>query len=285
MSTPAAPTGDQPINPMDAVWKALSDPTRRALLDAVKDGPRTTGQLADAVRSATGGMSRFGVMKHLGVLESAGLMITRKEGRQKWHHLNAAPLRMIYERWVSTYEDRWAGSLIRLKQRVEERAHAPRTEREHDMGAKFLEQPARVAVSEIEIEIDAPKDAVYRAWFDDPNLWFYESEESSRETPTRCEERMGGRFYIELPDGGFNVIGEITMLKPNHKIRMRGDCTMPQAVLMNMTIAFEETNGRTKVSIDHRMSGEVDDDFPDGFVEGWMDGLVKLKELVESRSG
>lgn len=271
----------QAAGSMDAVWKALADPTRRRLLDAVKHGPRTTGQLVDAVRAGTNGMSRFGVMKHLGVLESAGLMVSRKEGRQKWHHLNAVPIRMIYERWVSKYEDQWAGSLIRLKQRVEERAS---NERKHAMGAKFLDQPARVAVSEIEIDIDAPKEAVYRAWFDDPNLWFYESEEKSRITPTRVEERLGGRFYIELPDGGFNVIGEITMLKPNHKIRMRGDCTMPQAVLMNMTIAFEESGGTTTVSVDHRMSGEIPDDFPDGFVEGWMDGLVKLKALVESTS-
>ena len=282
MNTTATQAQDPPRSPMDAVWKALSDPTRRALLDAVKDGPRTTGQLADAVQSMTGGMSRFGVMKHLGILESAGLMVSRKEGRQKWHHLNAVPLRMIYERWVSTYEDRWAGSLIKLKQRVEERASAQRAGRKNAMGAKFLEQPARVAVSEIEIEIDAPKDVIYRAWFDDPNLWFYENEESQKNTPTRCEERIGGRFYIELPDGGFNVIGEITMLKPNNKICMRGDCTMPQAIIMNMTIAFEESNGKTKVSIDHRMSGEINDKFPEEFVEGWMDGLVKLKALVES---
>lgn len=279
-----SPDAHQSADPTGPVWKALADPTRRALLDAVKDGPRTTGQLVDAVQSSTAGMSRFGVMKHLGVLESAGLMVSRKQGRQKWHHLNAVPLRMIYERWVSKYEDRWAGSLVRLKQRVEERTNHSHANREQDMGAKFLEHPARVAVSEIEIEIDAAKDVVYRAWFDDPNLWFYENEASKRNTPTKCEERMGGRFYTQLPDGGFNVIGEITMLKPNHKIRMRGDCTMPQAVIMNMTIAFEEANGKTKVSIDHRMSGEVPDDFPDGFVEGWMDGLVKLKAIVESNA-
>ena len=94
---------------------------------------------------------------------------------------------------------------------------------------------------------------------------------------------MGGRFYIELPDGGFNVIGELTMIKPNHKIRMRGDCTMEKAVLMNMTISFEDASEGTRVSIDHRMSGEIPDDFPEGFEEGWLDGLQKLKKLVESK--
>lgn len=257
----------------DSVWRALGDPTRRLLLDELRRGRRSTSQLVAAVP----GMTRFGVMKHLGVLEESGLVISRKEGRQRWNHLNAVPLRMIYERWVSKYEDQWAGSLVRLKQRIE-----TRIERKQTMGAKFLDTPARVAVSEIEIEIDAPKETVFRAWFDSPNDWFYENEAARRDRPTRCEERIGGRFYMELPDGGFNVIGEITMIKPNNKIRMRGDCTMPQAVLMNMTISFEDVGGKTKVSIDHRMSGEIEDDFPEGFVEGWMDGLEKLKKLVES---
>jgi DNA-binding transcriptional ArsR family regulator/uncharacterized protein YndB with AHSA1/START domain len=253
----------------DSVWRALGDPTRRLLLDELRSGRKSTSELVESVP----GMTRFGVMKHLSVLEEAGLVISRKEGRQRWNHLNAVPLRMIYERWVSKYEDQWAGSLVRLKQRIE---------RKQTMGAKFLDTPARVAISEIEIMIDAPKETVYRAWFDSPNDWFYENEQARKERPTRCEERLGGRFYMELPDGGFNVIGEITMIKPNHKIRMRGDCTMPQAVLMNMTIAFEDVDGRTRVSVDHRMSGEIEDDFPEGFVEGWMDGLQKLKKLVES---
>ncbi len=150
------------------------------------------------------------------------------------------------------------------------------------MSTKFLESPSRLAQVQTEIVINASKEVVYRAWFDEPHNWFYESEEAKSLRPTRCEERIGGRFYMELPDGGFNVIGEFTMLKPNHKIRMKGDCTMPQAVIMNMTIHFEEVDGGTKVSVDHRMSGEIPDDFPEGFEEGWQDGLEKLKALIES---
>lgn len=151
------------------------------------------------------------------------------------------------------------------------------------MSTKFLDTPARVAQSQTEITIEAPRELVYRTWFDEPHNWFYESESTKETTPTRCEEKMGGRFYIELPNGGFNVIGEITMIKPNEKIRMRGDCTMPQATLMNMTVSFEDTDSGTRVSVDHRMSGEILDDFPEGFEEGWLDGLQKLKALVESK--
>ncbi len=77
----------------------------------LRTGPKTTSQLVDAVPA----MSRFGVMKHLGVLEEAGLLVATKEGRQRFNHLNAVPLRQIYERWVSKYEDSWAGSFASMR--------------------------------------------------------------------------------------------------------------------------------------------------------------------------
>ena len=109
------PQGNDQIDQMDRVFKALADPTRRALMDLLKDGPRTTTQLVESFPS----MTRFGVMKHLGVLDDAGLVLSRKDGRTRWYHLNAVPLRMVYERWVSTYEDQWSGSLVRLQESVE----------------------------------------------------------------------------------------------------------------------------------------------------------------------
>lgn len=99
---------------LDDVWKALADPTRRAILDALKDGPRTTGDLC-----ARFPLSRFAVMKHLAILERAGLVLVRREGRQRWNYLNAVPIRRIYERWISDYAGLWAGSLLKLKRHVE----------------------------------------------------------------------------------------------------------------------------------------------------------------------
>ena len=99
---------------MDGVWKALADPTRRAILDRLRDGPRTTGDLC-----STFPLSRFAVMKHLAILEQAGLVLVRREGRRRWNHLNAVPIKRIYERWISDYADLWATSLLRLKRQVE----------------------------------------------------------------------------------------------------------------------------------------------------------------------
>lgn len=109
---------------MDEVFKALSDPTRRSMLDAlfVRDG-QTLGALAERESS----MTRFGVMKHLRVLEDAGLVATRKRGREKLHFLNPVPIQRIHERWVQKYAKPWAASLTALKTRLEaETMDAPR---------------------------------------------------------------------------------------------------------------------------------------------------------------
>ncbi len=151
------------------------------------------------------------------------------------------------------------------------------------MSTKCIETPSRIALAQTEIVINAPKELVYRTWFDEPENWFYQNEETKATNTTRCEEKVGGRFYFDLPDGGFNVLGEITMIKPNYKIRMRGDCTVPLAVIMNMTICFEDVDGGTRVSVDHRMAGEICEDMATDFEEGWADGLGKLKKLVESK--
>jgi DNA-binding transcriptional ArsR family regulator len=101
---------------LDAVWKALSDPTRRSILDLLRQGPRTTTEIVAAFPH----LSRFGVMKHIDALRVANLIQTREEGRQRVNSLNALPIRQIYERWVSRYEELWADNLLRLKDDVEE---------------------------------------------------------------------------------------------------------------------------------------------------------------------
>jgi DNA-binding transcriptional ArsR family regulator len=101
---------------MDAVFRALGDPSRRLLLDRLyeHDG-QTLGQLCAAMP----GMTRFGVMKHLVVLEEANLITTRKVGREKFHFLNPVPIREIHDRWISKYAEPWAAALVELKRGLE----------------------------------------------------------------------------------------------------------------------------------------------------------------------
>jgi DNA-binding transcriptional ArsR family regulator len=114
---------------LDLVWKALSDPTRRAILDLLRDRPRTTTELVDAFSHIT----RFGVMKHLDVLREAHLVQTREEGRQRVNSLNVVPIRQIYERWVSPFHELWSSELLRIKELAEEEAPA---EKKEDAGEK-----------------------------------------------------------------------------------------------------------------------------------------------------
>lgn len=100
---------------LDAVWKALADPTRRAILDLLRKGPRTTTEIVEKFSHLT----RFGVMKHIEVLREADLIHTREEGRQRLNSLNVVPLQRIYERWVTPFESLWANKLLRLKDDIE----------------------------------------------------------------------------------------------------------------------------------------------------------------------
>jgi DNA-binding transcriptional ArsR family regulator len=102
----------------DHIFRALADPTRRFLLDRLhaRDG-RTLGDLESELE-----MTRFGVMKHLRVLEEAGLVVTRRSGREKLHYLNPMPIRLIHDRWIHKYRERYVSTLADLKNQLEETA-------------------------------------------------------------------------------------------------------------------------------------------------------------------
>ena len=102
----------------DLVFRALADPTRRHLLDRLfeRDG-RTLTELESELE-----MTRFGVMKHLRLLEEAGLVVTRREGRQKLHYLNPVPIRLIHDRWIDKYRERKVSALADLKSELEDTA-------------------------------------------------------------------------------------------------------------------------------------------------------------------
>ncbi|WP_433270248.1 ArsR/SmtB family transcription factor [Actinosynnema sp. CS-041913] len=108
----------------DPVWRALAHPLRRAILDVLRAGPRTTGELVEALE-----MSRHVVMQHLGVLREADLVLVEPHGRRRVNHLNPVPIQQIHRRWVAEFEQPWAAALVGLKDTVE-RAR----EKEQDVG-------------------------------------------------------------------------------------------------------------------------------------------------------
>jgi DNA-binding transcriptional ArsR family regulator len=101
---------------VDSVFKALADEGRRALLDALRDRDgQTLGELCEVLAD----MTRFGVMKHLKVLEEAHLVVTEKRGREKFHYLNPVPIREIHDRWISRYAEPFVVGLLALRDAAE----------------------------------------------------------------------------------------------------------------------------------------------------------------------
>ncbi len=98
----------------DLVWKALGDPSRRLILDRLRERPRTTGELGGYFES-----TRFAVMKHLKVLEEAGLVVVERRGRERFNHINPAPIQGIYRRWIRPFEALPADRLLTIKRLAE----------------------------------------------------------------------------------------------------------------------------------------------------------------------
>lgn len=113
-SVPGPPTGARTArtdeDAVDLVFKALGNRTRRQILDLLKDRPRTTGDLCDQFPA----LDRCTTMQHLRVLERAGLVVVRREGRERWNHLDVVPIRRVHDRWIGEYASTAAALLTRL---------------------------------------------------------------------------------------------------------------------------------------------------------------------------
>jgi DNA-binding transcriptional ArsR family regulator len=109
---------------LDDVWRALANAYRRRILDVLRERPRTTGEIAEALNE-----NRFLVMQHLNLLRAAGLVTVETQGRQRINHLNPVPIQQIYERWVGKYQGDWAAALVGLKRSVEGRQETRRKTR------------------------------------------------------------------------------------------------------------------------------------------------------------
>ena len=116
MQEPTTPRPTLPqAGPLDEVWRALANPTRRSMLDALRSGPLTTGALAERFPH----LSRFAVMQHLRVLAEAELVVARRNGRARYNYLNPVPIQRIYDRWVVGYMQPWTEALVSLRTQLE----------------------------------------------------------------------------------------------------------------------------------------------------------------------
>lgn len=244
------------VDPMSPVFRALSDPSRRLLLDRLfeRDG-QTLGELCLHLPE----MTRFGVMRHLDVLEAAGLVTTRRDGREKRHHLNPVPIRLMHDRWISKYAEPLVGAMAALKASLEE---APMIAPEH--------------VYELYIRTTA--DRLWQA-ITDPEFtrryWYGALSVSEWRVGSRWESRSStGEVYLE---------GEIVEIDPPRRLIHTFHVVHESAAAEDppSTVEWEITpmGDACRLRVMHSGQGDATRRYTSG---GWETILSGLKTLLET---
>ena len=248
------------------VWKALADPTRRRLLDLLRERPRTTGELSAAFE-----VTRFAVMKHLGVLEEAGLVVVRRQGRERWNHLNPVPIQQIAERWIRPYEAGFAASLVGLKRHVELRG-----------GEAVPDEIVSVHVEQ-EVDIDASPDQVWAALTEDVEAWWGSPYLQRTATSLVLDARPGGVFREDWGDGQGAVWGVVSNLERARRLELHGPMGMTGAVVGVTRFELHPADGgATRLRLSHEAFGHIDPETERNYGLGWQDLLgVRLKSYLE----
>jgi DNA-binding transcriptional ArsR family regulator/uncharacterized protein YndB with AHSA1/START domain len=191
------------------VWRALADPTRREILDLLRAGPRTTGDLVERFD-----LTRFGVMKHLGILVEAGLVTVRREGRLRWNELNPMPIHQIYRRWIQPFETAAADRLMRLKLHAEALQEA----------AMSSTAAFRTLDIKLEVEIAAPPDKVWSSLTGGVGDWwpkqFYVGTAPKR---FLIEPKVGGRVFEDWGGGEGVLFATVVIWEEGRTLSWAGD--------------------------------------------------------------
>jgi len=258
---------DEQLTP---VWKALSDPTRRGILDLLKERPRTTGELSENFDQ----LSRFAVMKHLSVLTEAGLVVVRPRGRERWNYLNAIPLQQIAERWLRPYEAHWASNLLNLK-RYAERGQGV-AESMADLSPKM-----EAIQIEQEVVIEADPGRVFDGLLDVDAWWSYRYSADSKGLV--LEPRVGGRFYEFFDEADEGALyGVVTLFKRPEQIVISGSIGMSEAIIGLVQFELEAHERGTLLKLSHQATGPISQATREGYTVGWKALLGEnLKQFVE----
>lgn len=243
---------------MDAVFKALADPHRRLLLDLLfqQDG-QTLLQLQRHLP-----MTRFGCMKHLQVLEEAGLIATRKVGREKFHYLNPVPIRLMQERWVSKYAEPWMQALLGLKFTLE--------------GTPMNQKPSRV----YQLFIRTTPERLWQALTDGEltQHYFFKGRVESTWQP-------GSPYRYHNPLGGIDIEGEVLEVDPPRRLVTTFQPVWDQQVAgsPSSTVTWEivPLGEACRLSVTHE--GFDPDTFASAGMDlGWAQVLSGLKTFLET---
>jgi DNA-binding transcriptional ArsR family regulator len=232
---------------VDDLWRALASPWRRRILDALRDGPRTTGELDDALPE----LSRYAVMQHLEVLVGTGVVLLERRGRHRFNHLNPVALRAFHERWVTTYADATAGELTALRHHLEE---------ESDMTTSPTTDRLRIYRLEAELRLRATPERVFRAMTDPGEIarWFPYTYGRERVQRIVLEPRVGGLQYEDWGDGRGRLYGHVTEWDPPLGFSVRS--RLHAGTTMDTTTTITPQGGEALLRSSRVIVGPLSDD-------------------------
>ena len=238
---------------VDEVFKALSDPTRRTLLDTLRDrGGQTLTELEQGL-----GMTRFGVMKHLKVLEAASLVVTRRDGRFKFHYLNAAPIQEVADRWIAPYQKPFARFALDLKTRLESKQAMA------DKPNFVLETYIRTTPADLWAALVTPEITAK----------FYFGAK------VQTDLKVGGQFSYQLPNGDLNIEGEIVEFEPEKRLVTTFiPKWAPDGETTQVAYEIEQLGEICKLTLTHYDYEKS----KAGVQDGWPRILSALKTLLET---
>lgn len=229
------------------VWRALANPIRRDLLDELARGPRTTGELAEGRTE----VSRYAVMQHLDVLVDAGLVVVRRQGRNRFNYINAVPLRTWYERWVVPLADRTAQQMLAAKRGLE-----AQQEQEGALPVAVATDQFRTVRIENELRFKASPQRVFEAMTTRTG-WFPATYGESRVREIVLEPRVGGSFYEDWGDGRGHMYGQVTEYDPPFALAYRGRLDM--GTILDTEFAIEQDGDYTVLKVSKVAVGPIDE--------------------------
>jgi DNA-binding transcriptional ArsR family regulator/uncharacterized protein YndB with AHSA1/START domain len=245
------------------LWRALADPTRRRILDLLRERPRVTGEIA-----AQFPISRIAVMRHLEVLSGAGLAVSRKRGRQRWHYLNTVPLQKLHRRWTDPAAAGFASALLRLQDTIEaEGRHMDPNQPTIDIA--------------LDIEIAGTPVAVFAALTKDIGGWWGHPFVTVRATSLALDPRLGGLFTERWENGG-QVIASVTGWAQDEHLALTGSFHMGVGVGVAAFDLAESAAG-TLLQFSFRAIGVMDAEVAEAMSRAWAELVgTRLKGLVET---
>lgn len=249
---------------MDELFKALADPSRRALLDALRSqNGQTTSQLEQVLE-----MTRFGTMKHLAILEAANLIVTKKVGRFKYHYLNTVPIQELSDRWISRYAQPWTMQLVDIKNLVQ--------------GRPLMQATAVKPKHVFQVYIKTTPEKLWDA-ITNPKL----TEQYYFGTRIITDLKPGTQLFYDMPDGQHLIEGKLIEAIPNKRLVHTFAATWKEAnrndAPTRVTYEIEPMGEMCKLTLTH-------DDFDgetntyQGVGNGWPLILSSLKTLLETGS-